>query len=228
MTNITGGIVRYERSVKTGDYESKKFAVELTFSVADGQDNGLELADRIGSQTVELVHVKLGLKPGAAPAAVSGAGVMQTASRTKADLEAEAAAKLAANAPKKLGRPPSTKKTEAEPARNITTAPEDRQDPAAMEDAEIDNTRRQQHTVVNGEKVEEDPAAMDDLMSAAPAKISDEDMVKHITATNGRINNAPAIRETIGKFVAPPSTARDIPQAQRPAFLKALDALKKA
>lgn len=40
MATITGGKVSYGRTIKTGDFESKRVDVELAFSVGDGEDYG--------------------------------------------------------------------------------------------------------------------------------------------------------------------------------------------
>jgi len=59
MTNVTGGVVKYERTVKTGDFENKKLSVELSFNVEEGTDGD---PTAIVDQAIELVHTKLGLK----------------------------------------------------------------------------------------------------------------------------------------------------------------------
>lgn len=55
MSQIVGGTVSYERLVKTGDYENKKLAVTLTFTVDDGDDLGV-LEERATKRAIHLVE----------------------------------------------------------------------------------------------------------------------------------------------------------------------------
>jgi hypothetical protein len=69
----------------------------------------------------------------------------------------------------------------------------------------------------------------DDLgdVTGAQQLIDDKTLVDHITHTNQRIKNAPAIRGLIAEFVGPPpATAAKIPQERRQEFINRLEGLK--
>lgn len=94
MAQINGGIVRFEKNVKTGDYESEKAIAELSFTVEENED-----ADAVFDRAAELAQNKvlsmLGKKVAAkaAPAAdtpAKPAGKVPAKGKNKADLEAEA------------------------------------------------------------------------------------------------------------------------------------------
>lgn len=71
---------------------------------------------------------------------------------------------------------------------------------------------------------------LDDILSAGPAEITNEQLADAVTARNGIIKNNDAIKGLIGSFSAGvrPFHAAMIPQAQRPDFLAKLAALPKA
>lgn len=71
------------------------------------------------------------------------------------------------------------------------------------------------------------PATVEDWAGEA-GEVTDETLMNAITKKNAAIKNPPAIRALIGKYVAPPKQAREIPQEKRAAFLAELDALKPA
>lgn len=72
-------------------------------------------------------------------------------------------------------------------------------------------------------KIEDD---LGDVTGAQPV-IDDKTLVDHITHTNQRIKNAPAIRGLIVEFVGPPpATAAKIPQERRQEFINKLGGLK--
>ena len=88
MSHITGGMVSYERTVKTGDYENKKFRVELSFSVEDGEDYTL-IFNHAALATVAKVHEMLGIR-GAAKV-VQAVGVTPQSATEAKELYAEKA-----------------------------------------------------------------------------------------------------------------------------------------
>ena len=99
MGKITGGSVKYGRTVKTGDFENKRVDVELQFGVDDGEDHAviLQLASKeahdkahamLGLKKAEEVKAPLVNEPKAEPKAEKPKG------KTKADLEAEKKADL--------------------------------------------------------------------------------------------------------------------------------------
>lgn len=124
MSAITNGTVRYERTVKTGDYENKKAAVELVFSVEDGESHEVILNSALKTAH-DKVHQTLGIKSASASAASvpatdapPKAAPVKPKTRTKADIEAE--------------HPANAKAVETKQA--ISTGAE-RVDPAAVTDA---------------------------------------------------------------------------------------------
>lgn len=65
----------------------------------------------------------------------------------------------------------------------------------------------------------------DSLFSAAPAVVTDKELMEAITAKNGTLQNPPKIRELIGRYVVAPGQAREITPDKRGAFLAELAAL---
>lgn len=210
MTVVTGGIVRYERSVKVADYENKKLGVELSFNVDDGADEAAVL-DQVGNQAVEFVHNKLGIPAGtparrtpAARATGSAGGPITETASGDAQKQASAA-----------GRKPAAKP----PAK--TPAPAD-------DVVDMGETTTGQAISTGGERT--DPAADDlsflDDTPAAVETITDQQVVDKIGVVNAKIKNPIAIKKLLSEFVgAPPKSYRDLTQAQRPEFIKKLEAL---
>lgn len=215
MTAITSGRIVYSRTVKTGDYENKKFEIEYCFNVDDGQDAGA-LTDQVGGMCVEKCHIMLGLakaKSAADTKTITGvesggkeaaAAAMNAKDKPKAEIEAEE------TPPKrKAGRPPNTTKKTTE---------------ADELDAPTPQTKEQT-------KVEVDEDF--DTPSDAP-EITDVDLTTAASRKNAELAKthagaAPAmIRGLRDKFFADPTgkTLRDIPQDKRKAFLEQLEALK--
>ncbi len=213
MGQITSGIVRYERTLNLGDYNSKKAAAEIAFSAGDDGSDYKTMLDLAGTTAIAKVHELLAIAaPAGAKAATSATGPATAAGPTKADLAkaAEVAAGKPANteAKKPPGRPP---KPPAPPAPPVA-------DPAAVE-----------------EPVDELADLTGEAPPAPPAKeITDQDIVAAITRKNqalkdgGCTTGAQMIRGLIGEFIAPPGQARQIAQDKRGDFMKKLDALKPA
>lgn len=220
MTTLTNGVVKYERTVKTGDYENKKLSIELSFNIEEGA-----AADPAGivDQAIDLVHTKLGLKA-AAPRSTSVAEIVAKALETKAAETANKAAAVdttAADAAKaafaaknekeakaaaaKAAKDAKDAKAAAEKQQQIQTQPEDRKPAEIVEDF-----------VDLGD---------DDLMNGDAPEITDKDLQDKITARNGVIKSAVSIKKLIGKY-AP--TAGQIPQVQRAKFLEELAVLQPA
>lgn len=195
---IVQGKVSYTRTVRPADFESKSATVELTFSVEDGAPDAQvrEFLDTIGSQAQAKAQEMVGEKAPARstqprqdkPAAKEPTKAAEVTvpvadkapTKTKADLEKEALAAAGSSA------------TTVDAALNIQATPEDRKDPADVED----------------------------LMSPVETKqVTDEELLDAVTKTNARIKNSVAIRELIGRYVAKPKVARDMTQEQRTAFL---------
>jgi hypothetical protein len=143
MAQITGGKVSYGRTVKTGDYENKRCDVELTFSVADGEDyeQMFSLASR---QAVRKLEEMLGLTSVKVPEMVKRA--TESASWTapapaavpQAPVEPPSTPTVEAPAKKRgPGRPPKAAKDEPEVA-EAKVEKRAKKD-AELADAEIDH-----------------------------------------------------------------------------------------
>lgn len=194
MTHILNGVIKFGRTVKTGDFENKRCDVELSFGTEEGKQVEEAALDNIGKLARRKVHELLEMqKP-----------TEQTpeflAPKTGNDKDKLAAQVTGEEAPKKpAGRP-----------RKPPAAPQPEVDPAAMVDE-------------SAAAPVADPAAMDDdLLSAAAVEVTDEDLTGAITRRNATIKNAPGIRALIGKYVLPPKQARDIPQEARAKFMEEL------
>lgn len=219
MTQITGGRVTYGRTVQPAQYESKKMEAELTFAISEG-DGFEETFAHAAFLAIDKVHEVLGLarpkapeKPTTAKQSVeeikaalkteaiaqlhNGQEVKTATVTTKADLEA--AAKKKANGPKK---PPAV-------------------DPAAIDVV----TEQGQLEPAKVPTKDADPAAMDDVLTGEAAPITDVDLTGAITRKNAVLKNPVAIRQLIGKYVAPPKQAREIAPEHRTKFLEELAAL---
>jgi len=200
-SEIISGHFLFSKTVKTGDYENEKADCRLDFNVAEG-DTHDAILEAAAAAARDKVLVYLGKK---APAATLPP---QLQTNGKAALVAEAAAKTGAPAsgtavaePAKPAKPPKPA------ARQVETPPAAPKLGSEAKDADDD---------------------MADLLGAAPAEITDAEMVKHITDTNARIKNAPALKAITAKYVAHPGGVKDIPQARRAEWMKELDALQPA
>ena len=202
MGKITGGEIKYGRTVKTGDFENKRVDVALTFTVEDGEDHA-DIVQAAAKEAHDKAHAMLGIKvtadkpvsatePKPEPKADKA-----PAGRTKADIEAETTAALKTKAVKAPKAPKPAATTVAPP-----TAP------AADDFSEF-----------NEDAVESQPEITDAAMSTAMNKKVGELKVVHAGA-------APKlVKELINKFVEPPKKSHDIPQNLRAEFLKKLEAL---
>lgn len=210
---ITGGRVSFSRTVKPADYESKAATVELTFLVEEGEDHDPVL-QAIGSIVQAKALELVGLKP-AGNGSAGAPRATKPAGKTKADLEAEAAAALGGNPTSgKAAKTPPKAAAPKTGAAISTGEPRGEADGSAHDAASVEDVTSAA-----------DPAAIgdDDLMSAAPAEITDADLTSRITQHNAKIKNPVAIRQLIGKYVKAPGQARDIPQDKRAAFLAELE-----
>lgn len=113
MTNIqiTNGVVKYERNIKTADFEGKKASVELSFNVPDGEEAGEHIA-YVTILAENHVHAALGLdktKSQVTPTAAAPAKT-EAAPATKPAPAAKGKAKVA----KKAVDPASVEEEEPE------------------------------------------------------------------------------------------------------------------
>lgn len=89
MTQITNGTIKVGQTIKTGDFESKRADVELSFNVAEGEDHDAAIAF-VGKTAHSHLYAILGVTPPLAtaardekPAAVKKAPKMPTVAKTE-------------------------------------------------------------------------------------------------------------------------------------------------
>lgn len=212
MSQITSGKVLYGRTVQPAQYESKRVDVEIAFVVGEGEDYQAMLANAANAAYGKC-HEMLGLKMAAL---IGQTDCGKTELPAKPGVIVETAGPEAAS-----------EKTGGKRGRKAPVAV----DPAAVDVVSDPPTKAAPSApapaTAPAAQAGSDPAAVDDW-SAAPAEVTDEELMKKITSKNAEIKNPAAIRALIGKYVAPPKQAREIEQAKRQAFLTELDALKKA
>lgn len=126
MAQITSGKVSYGRTVKTGDYESKRCDVELAFSVSEGEDFTATF-DLTCRQVIRRFNEMTGAKdtiPEFAGASVEQ--VVQTP--TKAPKPEAPASTVAEAAPKKGPGRPKKEKLEPKPEPEVEAAEDKKAD----------------------------------------------------------------------------------------------------
>ena len=208
MAKITGGEVKYGRTMKTGDFENKRVDVALSFTVDDGEDHA-PILQAAAKEAHDKAHAMLGIKI-LAP---------ETAKPLEASKVPEAAPKSKPGPKPKVEPKPEPAKADAlggkdpdtippglsrvhDPLANVELSPEG-EDLGFDEDAEASQP-------------EISDAALSTAMNRKVAVLKD----KHQGA-------APKlIKELINTFVEPPKKSHDIPQKLRGEFLKKLEALK--
>jgi hypothetical protein len=218
MAMITGGTITFGRTVQPAQYESKKAEVQLAFSAPDGgavtEDQISAVFEMAQAKCLEILGLQAAPKKTSVPttpkpteASKTGAGVEEAkvvATKTKADLEAEQAAKLAK--PKTEAKKPPKAKVVEDDLMGDVDAPAN--EPVAPDD-DLDG----------------------DILGpvdSAP-EITDEELTSAITKHNAKIKNPVAIKQLIrGMFPSDTKEvvqARSIPQAKRQEFLDKLIAL---
>lgn len=211
---ITGGKVTFTRGIQPAQFETKKAEVEISFTLAEGEELGAGLdraAELAQGKALELVGLKKPAVTAGSTAQTTQEATPKTAGPTKADLEAEKATELAAKAAR------------AEAAKGKAVVFPKADDGIDMTDAD------KPAISTGGERV--DPAEMssdDDLLMGTAPEVSDVDLTSTITRKNHAIKNPTAIKALIGTFVVPPKGSRDIPQALRADFLAKLELLEAA
>jgi hypothetical protein len=208
MGQIVSGTIKFGRTVKTGDYENKRGDVELTFSVAEGEDPAATL-DAVSREAHDRLNKILGIRVAGAPAPaatpITSVSTVQipvasAPGRTKADIEKEVTA--AATPKKGPGRPPKPPAPTA-----AGPAPKPANDPLAIEPVEP-----------------VDP--IEDLGGPAQTVITDKELSDAANRANTKTagKNVTAIRALNAKYGGGPvpKGLRDMPQGNRAAYLEEL------
>lgn len=216
---INGGVVKYGETRKLAEYENKRADVELNFSTLDGTtpEQGEAEALKVLTVAKNVVKVALGLKP-ETTVAVSKEPPVADEKPTPRPTKATKA--TGGKAAKSTGdTPPAVPASDpadisAEVAKpQISVNPENRKDPADMDDA-------------GGEP------DLDFLDSGPVAEISDQDLmaevskqVQRLVKANGKDAGNKAVREVKEKYAPLPKQTVGIPQSSRRQFLDELAAL---
>jgi hypothetical protein len=205
MPQITAGKISFARSVQPAQYETKKAEVELSFSLAEGEELGAWLDDVAAKAQAKALEM-IGLKPAteAKPATTKKAEVKPPAEVQKEDSKKTYAVHKATEEAKALAEKSNTAK-----------------DIASLDDV---------HGVKGGEGIigslgHADPDA--DLLADVPKEVTDQDLVAAVTRKNQELKDPKKIHALRETFVKLPKGLRDIPAADRPRFLAELEALKK-
>lgn len=220
MTNLTftGGSVTYERNVKVADYENKKLAVTLNFNAPEGETASPEEVSEVADAAIALVHAKLGITKSPAPPTAMATPVATGGSKPE-----PAAVTPPPARPRKPAKPPvvdvvltDEDKAKLAEKRAITETPEDRKDPAAIDDGDTSAAAVVEGTV--------DPAAVEeDPFAAVDPDITDQDLVDAATKKVEKLKTSLPIRQLVGKYGVP--NMQSLKQEQRKDFLEKLAAL---
>lgn len=223
MVQITNGVVKYGRTVKTGDFENKRVDVELSFSITE-EDNTDEVIAHVSDKA--MAHAFRMLEDGGEVKALPA----KTSAKAKAapvlvkNEESEEEAKPAKAAPKKA-------------AAKMPEVVAPKADPSAMEDEEEKQVTpkflgKGKAPAANPASMEEDEEELeedegiDDLLGGGePAKeITDKDLDAAAQRCQAQHKNAPAIRKLLAKLgvKAPSGRLIDLPQDKRQQFLDEL------
>lgn len=208
MSQITGGSVTYLRRVKTGDYEHKEAATTIQFSNGENEE---DISAQARAVAVDRTNEALGIKPADAP-------VTQPSTPATAPMKPRAT-RGAAKPPTVQALPNTAGEAGGEVASSTTGGATSEADPFA------DSGLQEQITApASGgtEPAGSDNGFDDDLLSPPAKEINDKELVEALQAHNRKVNNSPGIRALVGKYVAVPKRAQDIPQDQRRQFLDEL------
>lgn len=218
MSTITAGTVSIEDAVKKPVpntdpqyFPSKRVRVDLSFSVAEGEDASASLDNVAALASAKVQELLTGEVKAAAPVASA-----PKATRTKAKAAEKPADPAAIEDPSSLGD-----------VSTVETSPPKASDAgSAQTTADVSSVADIGDVSSSG-----DNAAEIDFDEPIVTEITDADLTAAVTKKNGEIKDAPRIRELIVKYqpeAGKPAQLRLIPQATRQAFLDALAALKAA
>lgn len=220
---ITNGKVTFERAVRPADYETKRAIVELSFTVADGEDAGA-VVERVGQIAQEKALQLVGLKPAASGNTASS--VAAAPPSAQGGKEAVAAVLNAADKKPRPGRPPKVA-----PAADAAAVVEE---PAGKgNDTDLQMSADAAKVAHAAAEVVEEANADDAILGAESApEVTDKDITDAITRKNAALQKTIGkespikLRALIAKFAGPvPKASRDIPQASRRKFLDELEVL---
>lgn len=199
MAQITGGAVRYERKLNTGNYEHKIASAEFQFVIAEGE--GSAVADIASAHAVEKAHQMLGL---GRPEAKADVNTVAPDPETKVDVvqtPPAADAKPVTRRSRQVTEHKPEAKADPPPVIEMP-APEPTPAPAADE----------------GQLWE-----AEDVTVAEAPPVKDDEIAKACSRQFEATKNGPAIRALVFRYAGQGQQARAIPQDKRRAFLAELE-----
>jgi hypothetical protein len=202
MAQITAGKVSFARSVQPAQYETKKAEVELSFSLAEGEELGAFLDD-VAAKAQEKALQMVGLVK---VYGISTIDKPPNALDTKLQEAVEKQKAKEAYAAKQLSAEELDKRIVAKAL------------------AEKSNTAKD---IASLDVTPTPPADPDADLLAVPKEVTDQDLVAAVTRKNQELKDPKKIHALRETFVKLPKGLRDIPAADRPRFLAELEALKK-
>ena len=220
---ITNGTVKYERNIKTADYEGKKATVELSFSMPEGEDHHTHL-EHVGKTAINHCHAMLG--SGSHPTASTSA-VVGAANSAGKGIDA---AKIPARGGRKPSDTQSTAK-ETEEAQEAAAVQEAQTKAGEKAQTKVEAKEKETETQVKGEEILSD-TDLGDLLGeggSEPAReITDKELNDATQSCQVRVKNAPAIRKILSDFgiKQPGGRLIDLPQAKRQEYLEKLKDIK--
>jgi hypothetical protein len=197
--SIVAGKVIVGRTTKPADYESKKAEVELSFAIAEGSTDEQAAAALTAVSQVAIDKVHELL------GLTTPGGAAPATGKSKAKATEVPAAKVKVES----AGPVEAAAKVAAAAASLEPEPGEQESSTHLPAGLLDD-------------------GLGDLLGAAPQPVTDEELTGAITRKNAEIKNPQAIRGLIGKYVAPPKQARDIPADVRHKFLEELGGLKAA
>lgn len=193
---IIGGKVSFKRSYQPEQYGSKGAEVELSFSLAEGEPFGAQLDDvakLVKTKVLQLCNIKTEAL-GNAPADVKNAGALEGVAvetavkpdkvkptRTKADLEADATAKLGGKPGPKSEAAPSASANQAaqEPADDLEGFDEDAVPAREIPDTELSSAMNRVVGVLKTKHGTAAPGMVRDLIQTfKPSTVAKETVFK--------------------------------------------------
>lgn len=207
MTQVTNGVVKYGRTVKTGDYENKRADVELSFTVAEGE-NPEHAIFTVGNMAAAHCNAILNV-PNETPVAKPAA----------------------AEAPKSVKKAAKVE-SKAEAPKAETVEVDEAEVPAILKGKMLDPTTGKP-AMKNGEIVDNDPLGIDDglgdlLGIAEPAKeVTDVALHDATQKCQDETRNPLAIRKLLDSLgIKAPLRVIDLAQEKRPAYLEGLKKIR--
>ncbi len=208
MAQITGGTVKFGRKTAPAQYENKEAVVELTFSLAEGEELGTFL-DAVGAQAQAKALELVGLQ--------SAVKITEIGQRTIKGYEEAEKAKVEYAAKLAIEKDLEDKEKQAAKARAERCNTVKAVDDLGGIPETLDRRPKK-------EKADPDAGLLD---LEASKEISDQELLAAVTRKNHEIKDPKKIFAVRDQFVKIPKGLRDIEQKDRPAFIAALEALKK-